>query len=463
MEKIARAPFRPFKISLRSELFASTFTYGSLAFVRLASSLILTRVLTPTVYGIFAILMSFVFTIELLSDVGPAALVIRHPRGGEAAFVHTIWTIRLGRSILNFAILFLCAPLIAHLYREPSLTGPCRLLACNFLLTGAESMGYILAQRNQKARIGNYAEFFSNIAMTLVVIGLAFALRNVYALLFGFLLQRLILVIVSHFIYRDIGVGLAFDREAIREQFRFARVVTPSSIVTMMLNQYDKLVFLRLFSAPLLGVYAIAGNMLAPAKSIIMNNARLILYARCAEYFRTDRATARERYYNENKKLIYLGMLLPAVAAGFSQSIVSLLYDPRYEFGGYVLMVLGLGMVVSAFFNASENVLVAAGLTHAVLVGNALTLAALVPASLLGYHFFGLKGFLWFNLAATFVPLFYVYHQQHKLKLLKTRIELRWMATAFGVFLLCLLLSHIFLAVVPQSWLHLHLKSALRS
>lgn len=458
MEKVARAPFRPFRISFRSELFASTFTYGSLAFVRLASSLILTRLLTPTVYGIFAILMSFVFTIELLSDVGPAALVIRHPRGGEATFVHTIWTIRLGRGILNFAILFLCAPLIAALYKEPALIGPCRLLSVNFLLTGAESMAYILAQRNQKARIGNYAEFCSNVAMTLVVIGLAFALRSVYALLFGFLLQRAILVVTSHFFYREIGVRLAFDREAIREQFRFARVVTPSSIITMMLNQYDKLIFLRLFSAGLLGVYSIAGNMLAPTKSIITNNARLILYARCAEYFRSDRASARERYYNENKKLILVGILLPAVVAGFSQSLVSVLYDPRYEFGGYVLMVLGLGVVVSAFFNASENVLVAAGLTHAVLVGNALLLVSLVSASLLGYHLYGLKGFLWFNLGATFVPLGYAYYQQHKLKLLRPWVELRWMAIALGVFLICLLLSHTFLAVVPQNWLHLHLK-----
>jgi O-antigen/teichoic acid export membrane protein len=458
MEKVARPPFRLFRISFRSELFASTFTYGSLAFVRLASSLILTRLLTPTVYGIFAILMSFVFTIELLSDVGPAALVIRHPRGDDPAFIHTIWTIRLGRAAVNFALLFLCAPLIGSLYHQPALVGPCRLLSVNFLLTGSESMGYILAQRHQKARIGNYAEFCSNIVMTIAVICLAFALRNVYALLFGFLLQRAILVVTSHFLYRDIGVGLAFDREAVREQFRFARVVTPSSILTMMLNQYDKLIFLRLFSAPLLGVYAIAGNMLAPAKSIIMNNARLILYARCAEYFRSNRETARERYYNENKKLLLLGILLPAVVAGFSQSFVSVLYDPRYEFGGYVLMVLGLGAMVSAFFNASENVLVAAGMTHAVLVGNALLLGSLVPASLLGYYFYGLKGFLWFNLGAALIPLAYAYSMQHRLKLLKPRVELQWMAAALGVFLICLLLSHIFLAVVPHSWLHLHLR-----
>lgn len=460
MEKLLlRAPLRPFKIGLRSDLFSSAFTYGSMAFVRLGSSLVLTRLLTPTVYGIFAILISFVFTIELLSDVGPAALVIRHPRGGEVEFVHTIWTIRLGRAILNFGILFFCAPLIAILYKEPGLAGPCRLLSVIFLISGAESMSYILAQRNQKARIRNYAEFFSNIVMALVVIGLAYTLRNVYALLFAYLLQRAILTVISYSFYREVGVGLAFDREAIREQFRFARVVTPSSIVTVMLNQYDKLIFLRLFSAPLLGIYSIAGNMLAPVRSIIMNNARLILYARCSEYFRTDRGTARERYYGENKKLIFLGVLLPSMVAGFSQSIVSVLYDPRYEFGGYVLMVLGLGTTVSAFFNASENVLVAAGLTRAVLVGNALTLAALVPASLLGYHFYGLKGFLWFNLAATSVPLIYLYHQQHKLHLLQPRTELRWLGFALGVFFVCFLFSHIFLAVVPQGWLHLHLNA----
>jgi len=133
----------------KSDLFASTFAYGSTAVVRLGSSLILTRLLTPQAYGIFAILLTFVFTLEMLSDVGPAGLLIRHPRGNEVRFVHTIWTIRLLRSFLNFGILYLAAPLLASLYHAPALTGPCRLLALFFPLAGAESMSFILAQRNQ--------------------------------------------------------------------------------------------------------------------------------------------------------------------------------------------------------------------------------------------------------------------------------------------------------------------------
>jgi O-antigen/teichoic acid export membrane protein len=150
-------------------------------------------------------------------------------------------------------------------------------------------------------------------------------------------------------------------------------------------------------------------------------------------------------------------MLLPAIVAGLAQSIVSVLYDPRYEFGGYVLMVLGLATVVQSFLIVSENVLFAAGVTHAILVGNALTLAALVPASLLGYYCYGLKGFLWFNLAGSFAPLIYVYLKQQQIGLLKFRTELRWMGLALGTFLICFTLSHLFLAVVPHSWLHLHL------
>lgn len=458
LDKPKRSFLGSLRVNVRGDLFASTITNGSTVFVRLGSSLVLTRLLTPTAYGIFAIVLSIVFMIELMSDVGSAGLLIRHPRGDDRRFIHSLWTIRLLRSTFNFGLMFLCAPLVAAIYRTPALTPALRTLSVTFLLSGAESMSYILAQRNKKARIANYSEFACNTVMTVCVIGLALVLRSAYALIYGYLLQRLLLTIISHFFYRDVGVRLVFDREAFAEQFRFARVVMPSSIITIVLTQYDKLVFLRLFSTALLGVYSIAGNMLGPAKSIIVNNSRMILYARCSEYFRTNGKTARTRYYTENTRLILLGVILPAAVAGLSQSIISVLYDPRYTFAGYALMVLGLDTMLSAFFNASENFLVASGITHAVLIGNAIRLAALIPASILGYWLFGIKGFLWFNLASSLVPLVYFYWKQSMLGLLDVKVELRWITLGIAVFLGCLAISHLFLALVPPGWLHLHLR-----
>jgi O-antigen/teichoic acid export membrane protein len=319
-------------------------------------------------------------------------------------------------------------------------------------------MSFVLAQRDQKARITNYVDLASNAIMTVFVIALASVLKNHFALIFGALLQRAILMITSFFFYREIGVGIAFDREALRDQFKFARVVLPSSLLTIVLSQYDKLVLLKLFNLSLLGIYGLAGNMIGPIGGVIIHNARVILYARCAEYFRSDRTTARTRYYAENHKLLTVGVILPAVVAGLAQLIVAILYDPRYEMAGTMLMILGLGGIIIAVQNASENLLVASGRTHMVLVANIIRLCSVIPATFLGYYLFGFYGFLWFNFAATIPLLLYFYSEQRRLELLNLTEELKRLGAALAVFLLCLAVSHLLMALVPANWLHLGLK-----
>jgi lipopolysaccharide exporter len=450
--------FFPRSVNFKGELFSSTFTYGVTAAIKLGSSLVLTRLLSPEAYGIFGILLSFLFIIELMSDVGTVGLLIRHERGNEVKFIHTIWTVRLIRCSLNFCIVFFGAPIIAVLYKTPLLTSAFRTLSFWFLLMGAESMSFVLAQRDRRARIANYSDMASSAVMTLFVIGVASVLKNHFALIYGALLQRALLMIASYFFYRDVGIGLAFDRQALAEQFRFARYVLPSSLLTIVLSQYDKIVLLKLFNLTILGVYGIAQNMLGPISGVIVHNARVVLYARCAEYFRTNRETARSRYYTENQRLLMVGTILPAAIAGFSQSIVAILYDTRYVMVGPILMITGLATIFVAFQYASENLLVASGRSYVVLLSNVIRLCTIIPASLLGYYFFGFYGFLWFNLAAMIPLVLYFFWEQKRSGLLDVASELRRMGEALVIFLLCLGASQLVLKFFPEGWMHLGLK-----
>ncbi len=122
-----------------------------------------------------------------------------------------------------------------------------------------------------------------------------------------------------------------------------------------MLSQYDKVLLLKLTNLSLVGVYTIAGNILAPVSGVILHNARAVLYPRFAEYFRTDRSSTKARYYSENKRLLLIGVLIPALVAGFGNFFVQILYDARYAQAGHILMVLALGALSSSFLNASEN------------------------------------------------------------------------------------------------------------
>ena len=250
----------PPRLNLKGELFSSTFTYGVTALIKLSSSLVLTRLLAPQAYGIFGILLSIVYIVNLVSDVGTYAFVIRHPRGGEAKFIHAVWTIRFLRCVLNFSVVFLGAPVIAAIYSTPVLTNALRIFSFQFLIAGFESMSFILAHRDQKARISNYADMISNAVMTVFVIVVASILRSYLALIYGVLLQQTLMTIGSHFFYRNIGIRFAYDREVAAEQFKFARFVLPSSLLTMVLSQYDKLILLKLFDLTLVGVYSRRGK-----------------------------------------------------------------------------------------------------------------------------------------------------------------------------------------------------------
>lgn len=447
--------------NFRGELFSSTMTYGLSALIKLGSSLVLTRLLNPEAYGVIGILFSVAFTLELLSDVGATGLLIRHARGNERQFVHTLWTIRLIRSGINFALLYALAPTIAGLYDLPLLTDALRLFSVWFLLVGLESMSFIVAQRNQRARIGNYVDLATSAVMTIFIIGMATVINDHNVFIYGTLLQRLMTVVASHCFYRDIGVGFAFDRDAMKDQFHFGKFVLPSSLLTIVLSQYDKVVLLKLFDLTTLGIWGLAGNMIGPVGGMISHNCRVVLYPRCAEYFRSSRATAAHRYYSENAKLMMVISLPPMVIAGFSQTIVALLYDSRYQGAGIILMAMGVAAFLSSFQGTSENLLVASGRTSTVLGANIARLLTIAPFTLAGYYVFGFQGFLWAGLLAAIPVQYYYYRLQRRDGLLDLRAELRRFGAGVGVFAVCLLISSGVVDHIPPDLLRhlLHLPS----
>jgi O-antigen/teichoic acid export membrane protein len=447
-------------VNFKGELFSSTFAHGLTAIIKLASSLILTRLLNPEAYGVFGILLSVAFMFELMSDVGTIGLMVRHPRGSDPKFIHTLWTIRLLRSCLNFALFYLLAPRIAALYDTPLLEDALRSFSYVFLLGGLQSMSFVIAQRSQQSRLVNYVELITNVVMTLLVIGLAVILRDHYAFIYGILVQRMLMTAASYFYFRDVGVAFAFDREAIAEQFKFARVVLPSSMLTIVLSQYDKVILLKLFDLSVLGVYGLAASMIGPVGGMIVGNCRSVLYPRCADYFRTDPATAAARYYAENRRLLRLGTLLPAAVAGLSQALVGILYDSRYADAGTVLLVMGLATVVAGFEQPAENFLLAAGRTRVILMCNVVRVAVLPAATLLGYHLFGFYGFVWGTLVAPIAVAWYCFWEQRRHGLLDAKAEFARIAEAAGVFAVCLVASRLWVHFVPpgllQHALHRH-------
>jgi lipopolysaccharide exporter len=434
---------------LRGDLFATTASFAAQVVIRLGASLVLTRVLKPEAYGIFAIVSSIGVVIALLADIAVTVSLVRHEHGDEPRYLNTAWTLRFGRALLNFILMFGAAPLLATLYHTPELTFPLRVYSLWFLIWPLESMSFSLAIRHRNSRIIVYSELVANATTTVFTLIYCSYTHDYMGMVYGLLLTRLLMTVMSYAFYRDVKPRFMIDREAARELLRYTRFAVPSSFITLALGQFDKAIFLRLFDLSLLGVYSLAGNIAIPIETLINKVSGLVLYPRCAHDFRTAPDTFAHRYYTRNTSLFLSILAMPAAIGGSAQFLVRVLYDPRYAMAGIILQAFMLRAALLSLSAPAESMLTAAGELHVQLNGNIFRAVAMIAGTVAGYYLGGFMGFVYGAALSGLPPLLYYLWLQRRKGFLIVRYELYKVIFLLITFMLSYLASALLLNLLP--------------
>jgi O-antigen/teichoic acid export membrane protein len=220
-------------------------------------------------------------------------------------------------------------------------------------------------------------------------------------------------------------------------------------LITLALSQFDKIAFLRLFDLHLLGIYGLAGNIAAPIESLITKISQMVLYPRCAHDFRTNRDTYWIKYYTDNVKVFFSILVVPAAIGGGARLLITLLYDSRYAMAGPILQAFMLRAMLLAMASPAEDLLVATGESHVMLIGNVFRAAGMLVASLIGYYFFGFMGFVYGVALSALPPLIYYLRLQSQKRILIAKFELYKVAFLCGVALVAYIGSSLLLIVWP--------------
>ena len=443
-------------VNLRGDLFATAASFALQAVVRLGSSMILTRFLSPEAYGIITIILSIAFVIELLADMNVTLFIIRDENGEQPRYLNTAWTMRLGRAALNTAVLLIFAPMIASsIFRLPELTTPLRVFSISFIIGALQSMSFPVAIRRKRARITMYSDLASTLLSTAFTLTYCYYSRDYWGIVYGMLLQRALMSGFSYLFFRDMWPRLQFDWAAARQILGFTKYVMPSSLLTLALSQFDKIVFLRLFDLQLLGVYGLAGNIAGHIETLITKISQSVLYPRCAHNFRTDPENSTLKYYAENVKLFASILVLPAAFCGAAHLVISVLYPRGYAQAGTVLQAFMVRAALLALASPSEDLLIASGEYQVILHGNVYRAIAMIAVSLIGYHFFGFVGFTYGMAFSGLPPLIYYLSLQRKKGMLIARYEAYKWAFVVGIALSAYAANRLLLAVWPavRTWI----------
>ncbi|MFO0822173.1 MAG: oligosaccharide flippase family protein [Gemmataceae bacterium] len=326
--------------------------------VKFGSTLLLTRLLAPEAYALIGMAMVILTTLEWLSDYGVTPALVRHPRGGEAAWLLAGWRANFKRGLLLSAVAASLAVPMAAFYQQPELLGVLLALAARPLLMALRSPGMPLLRRNMEYR----ALFVDELTQTLVGAGCAIVVAatvsgaSAWALVAGTLVGAAAGVVTSYLL-TPLAPRWHYDPEAAQELYRLGGRVLVNTLVMALWLNLDRLIGPRFLPLEAMGWYIVAYNLALTVEAFIIRKVDV--------YFALlSRLSPEERvawhHANIGRVMRFAGVTL-AMAAAAAPLAVKVIYDSRYQPVGLLLAILSARLVFRTLGQLDFQLLLANG------------------------------------------------------------------------------------------------------
>ena len=375
----------------RASVFATLGSGGHLA-IKLVSNLALTRLLTPEIFGLMALAQVFLQGINMLSDVGTKASVIRSDRGEDVEFLQTAWTVQALRGAIVMLITLASAWPVSQLYDEPLLFPVISAISLTALFGGLSSISVPLANRKLMLWKLTLANLASRVLVTVITIISAWMLQSVWALVIGAVIGSMVHVVMTHVILPPFLHRFRLEPEALREIITFGRWILLATACAFVANQGQKGIFGLLVPFDVLGTIAIATLIASVPQGFFEQILRQVIFPSFSE-IRRERPQHIPRVLRKVRLVVILTFLpMMFLISALSQPIIDLLYDERYALAGLFLALIPLNNAVAILVKPYQNLLLADGASHLHAFLMALSAVLTAAGIVVGFWVYGIVG-----------------------------------------------------------------------
>jgi len=364
-------------------------------FFRLASNLVLTRLLMPEAFGLMAIVNIYIAGINMFSDLGIKPSIVQNKLGDDPRFLNTAWTIQVIRGVGVWAVACLLAyPLAYGLYDKPILMQLLPVAALSSIFLGFQSTKLHTAARH--LQLGREMALLLGSQLTgLILMGvLAYIYRSVWALVLGTLTISVLTSVLSHFVFPGPKNRFCWDRAALSELVNFGKWIFFGTVVMFLATNIDRLLLSTLITTEMLGIYQIAFMITSMPNTLIKRFGNKVVFPAVSRRADIDRGVLNQKLL-QNQKRLALVMVLPVmtlVCAG--DWIVRLGWEGKFEQAGWMASILGFGLWMAMLRAPVGPALLAIGKPQYQFYANigSLLWSALVATG--GFYLYGMPGFL---------------------------------------------------------------------
>lgn len=363
--------------------------YGASQAMRLASNLILTRLLFPEAFGLMALISLVTIGLSLFSDVGIAPSIAQSKRGDDPEFLNTAWTIQVIRGFCLWLAASMLALPAAWFYDVPELAFYLPIAALSLLITGFNPTRIETAHRHLLMGRLTVLDLCSQLIGIVAMIVLAFFLQSVMALVVGGVISAAMMLSLTHFGMPGATNRFRWEKQAATELITFGKWIFLSTVFWFFASQGDKAVLGKFLTLENLGIYNI-GYFLASFPLLLgLAVTSRIMIPIYREQSEETRKLTKMRYGLTGA---VLGLLLGMAMAG--PWLVQILYDARYVSAGAIVSMISIALIPQVIGMTYDQAALAAGDSRRFFIYSAVRSTLQVSLLLVGAILGGLVGAL---------------------------------------------------------------------
>lgn len=335
--------------------------YGMGQVLRLASNLILTRLLFPEAFGLMALVAVIMQGLAMFSDVGVSPAIMQSKRGDDQKFLDTAWTIQVMRGVLLWLFACVIAIPVSALYGEPLLAWILPCAGISLLVAGFNPTRMDTANRHLLLGRLTVLDLTAQASGIVVAVILAWLLHSVWALVISGIASAVILLVLYNLFLPGERNRFHWEREAAGELIGFGKWIFLSTICGFLYMQGDKLLLGKYLALDLFGIYNI-GFFLASFPLLmggVMTRKVLI-----PVYRERPPSASAENFAKLQKMRFLLTAAMIALTGAVSVAgvvLIDLLYDPRYAMAGPVVVLIAAMQIPHIIVLTYEQAALAAG------------------------------------------------------------------------------------------------------
>ncbi len=243
--------------SLKDKTVKGTFWSAADAFlgqgVTFIVGLVLARLLTPEEYGLIGIVTIFTTVMLGVVDSGFSNALIRKIKVTDEDYC-TMFTVNMAISILMYAVLFVCAPVIAKFFDRPQLVSLCRVMGLLLIFQALSIVQYTILSRNVDFKTKTKASVISAVISGAVGIVMAFSGFGVWSLVAQQLVRQL-LYSICLWILNKWWPKFKFSIESLKYMWGFGWKLLLSGLLNNVWNQLYQIVVGKFYTPATLGQY----------------------------------------------------------------------------------------------------------------------------------------------------------------------------------------------------------------